>query len=208
MNIIERKRLVRKLVKILLTGGPSSGKSTAKEYIKKCFNTERTAVVFVNETATELMDAGLNHRRSIDNLTFQKALITLQRSKEEIYKKTAEDINKDIVLMVCDRGRLDGKAFSTEDEWNTVKETCNINEEDELNEYDAVFHLETPVVNGYTISTNQYRTETPKEAYKRDRLLREVYKNHPNRYVIPSNPTINGKMQELIADIYGLETAE
>ena len=51
--------------------------------------------------------------------------------------------------MVCDRGRLDGKAFSTEDEWNTVKETCNINEEDELNAYDAVFHLETPVVNGY-----------------------------------------------------------
>ncbi len=127
MNIVERKSAVQKLVKILLTGGQSSGKSTAKKYIEKYFNTDHTAVVFVNESATELMNAGLNHRRSIDNLTFQKALITLQRSKEEIYKKTAEGINKDIVLMVCDRGRLDGKAFSTEDEWNTVKETCNIN---------------------------------------------------------------------------------
>ena len=44
--------------KIVITGGPCAGKTTALSWIQKAFSREGTRVLFVDETATELSAGG------------------------------------------------------------------------------------------------------------------------------------------------------
>ena len=99
------------LSKIVITGGPCAGKSTAMSWIQNAFTQMGYVVLFVPETATELINGGVapwNVKRNVD---FQKCFLTLQREKEKIFETAASKMDAEKVLLVCDRGALDNRAL-------------------------------------------------------------------------------------------------
>ena len=62
--------------KIVLTGGPGSGKTSVLEYINKIYSGEGYKVVIVSETATDLMNSGITFKDgTISLLDFQELVM-------------------------------------------------------------------------------------------------------------------------------------
>lgn len=75
--------------KIVITGGPCAGKSTAMSWVQNTFTQMGYAVLFVPETATELITGGVSPWTCGTNVDFQKFLLTLQLEKEKIFEQAA-----------------------------------------------------------------------------------------------------------------------
>lgn len=103
----------KKIIKVVLTGGPCAGKTTAMNWIQNFFQKQGYGVLFVPETATELISNGLTPWDCVTNTEYQKCQMKLQLEKEKVFDKGAEKIKNDKVLIVCDRGMLDNKAYMT-----------------------------------------------------------------------------------------------
>ena len=105
----EKEKTV-KMNKIVLTGGPCAGKTTALSWINNYFSKRGYTVLFVPETATELISNGVAPWTCGTNYDYQKGQIKLQKVKEEIFEDASKTIKADKILIVCDRGILDNKA--------------------------------------------------------------------------------------------------
>lgn len=106
-----------KISKIVLTGGPCAGKTTALSWINNYFSTRGYSVIFVPETATELITNGVAPWTCETNKKYQKHQMKLQKLKEEVFGESAYDMKNSKVLIVCDRGMLDNKAYMKESEF-------------------------------------------------------------------------------------------
>ena len=131
------------ITKIVITGGPCAGKSTAMSWVQKAFTAMGYEVLFVPETATELITGGVAPWNCGNNIDFQKCLFHLQLEKEKVYERAAGTMKIDKALIVCDRGALDNKAYMSDKEFGEVLEYLNKDEVTLRDNYDAVFHLVT-----------------------------------------------------------------
>ena len=61
-----------KISKIVITGGPCAGKSTAMSWVQNAFTQMGYTVLFVPETATELINGGVAPWTCVTNTEFQK----------------------------------------------------------------------------------------------------------------------------------------
>ncbi len=203
INLKEEKQSVS-MTKIVITGGPCAGKSTAMSWIQNAFSKMGYTVLFVPETATELITAGIAPWTCNSNLDFQKCLINLQLYKEKIFEQAAKSMNTAKVLIVCDRGIIDNKAYMTDLEFDTITKTQNTNEVELRDNYDAVFHLVTAAKGAekfYTTANNSARTETVQEAAEMDDKLISKWTGHPHFRVIDNSTNFENKMKRLIAEI-------
>ena len=191
------------ITKIVLTGGPCAGKSTAMSRIQEEFTQRGFSVLFIAETATELINGGVTPTTCGTKDAFQECLLKLQLEKEAVYEQAAAKMPTDKVLIVCDRGALDNKAYMTEAEFQ--KTVAHISSEVELRDgYDAVFHLTTAAkgaVEFYRTDNNTARTETPEEAAALDDKLIAAWTGHPHLRVIDNSTDFDGKMHRLITEI-------
>ena len=101
------------ITKIVVTGGPCAGKSTALSWIQNAFSEKGYVVLFVPETATELITNGVAPWTCGSNIDYQKCQMRLQEQKELVFEQAAATMKTDKVLIVCDRGALDNKAYMT-----------------------------------------------------------------------------------------------
>ena len=131
------------LFKIVITGGPCAGKSTAMSWIQNAFTQKGYRVLFVPETATELISGGVAPWTCGSNSEYQVCQMELQKEKERIFEQAARTMDCDKVLIVCDRGMLDNKAYMSELEFQQVLSVTKQNEVELRDNYDAVFHLVT-----------------------------------------------------------------
>ena len=190
--------------KIVLTGGPCAGKTTAMNLIKKEFERKGYKVLLVSETATELISGGLTPFTCDTNLDFQRCQMSLQQFKEQTFEQGARSMSKAKVLIVCDRGILDNKAFMTEDEFNACLQELNLNESQVRQKYDAVFHLVTAAKGAseaYTLSNNKTRTQTQTQAITIDDRNLAAWKEHPYLRVIDNKSNFEEKLDRLIQEI-------
>ena len=90
--------------KIVLTGGPCAGKSTAEKYIKAFCDANGINVIFVPESATEILKD-----KSVQRATpeFRKMVYDNQLKNEKLAEEKAEGKT----LIVCDRGTMDSGAY-------------------------------------------------------------------------------------------------
>lgn len=196
-NIVEIK-------KIVITGGPCGGKSTAMSWIQNTFTQMGYTVLFVPETATELITAGVAPWTCKSNLDFQKCQVALQIEKERIFEQAASTMNTDKVLIVCDRGVIDNKAYMTDLEFMSIANLLNVNEVELRDNYDAVFHLVTAAKGAerfYTTVNNIARTETAEEAAEMDDKFISAWTGHPHFRVIDNSTDFENKMKRLLAEI-------
>lgn len=192
------------ITKIVITGGPCGGKSTAMSWIQNAFTQMGYTVLFVPETATELITAGIAPWTCASNLDFQKCQVALQLEKERIFEQAALTMNSDKVLIVCDRGIIDNKVYMTELEFTSITNSLNTNEVELRDNYDAVFHLVTAAKGAekfYTTANNSARTETVEEAAEMDDKFISAWTGHPHFRVIDNSTDFENKMKRLIAEI-------
>ena len=190
--------------KIVITGGPCAGKSTALSWIQNAFTKLGYTVLFVPETATELITGGVAPWTCGTNYDYQKGQMHLQMEKEKVFEEAAKSMNKEKILIVCDRGMMDNRAYMTEAEFAAILDWMGYNEVEIRDGYDAVFHLVT-AANGaaefYSKETNEIRYETVEEAIDLDNRLMDAWTGHPHIRVIDNSTDFDRKLRRLIKEI-------
>lgn len=192
------------LHKIVITGGPCGGKSSAQKYVKAYFEERGYTVLFVPETATELITGGVAPWTCGKNVDHQKCQMKLQLTKEAVFEYAASTMPKDKILIVCDRGAIDNCAYMNDEEFEETLHYINKNAVELRDGYDAVFHLVTAADGAeayYTTENNAARTETVEEAIALDRRLIAAWCGHPHLRVIDNSTDFKGKMERLLAEI-------
>ena len=192
------------IIKIVITGGPCAGKSTAMSWVQKAFTQMGYAVLFVPETATELITGGVAPWTCGTNADYQKCQMKLQIEKEKVFCEAAATMSAEKILIICDRGTLDNKAYKTESEFDSLLVSMGMNEVELRDHYEAVFHLVTAAkgaVEFYTTVNNSARTETPEQAAVMDDKLISAWTGHPHFRVIDNSTGFEEKMRRLIAEI-------
>ncbi|MBR0153238.1 MAG: ATP-binding protein, partial [Lachnospiraceae bacterium] len=126
-----------KIWKIVITGGPCAGKSTAMSWIQNAFTERGFKVLFIPETATELISGGVAPWTCGTNEDYQKCQVRLQLEKERIFEMAARTMKAEKILIVCDRGALDNKAYMNDEEFAHVLEYFGTDEVTLRDSYDA-----------------------------------------------------------------------
>ncbi len=183
------------ILKIVLTGGPCGGKTSAKKYINSFFSKHGYNVIFVPESATEVIAGGFKRGTA----RFQREVYENQLKNEEKAHLQA----KGKTLIVCDRGTMDSLAYYPEGNFEKFLNSHKSNEIKEMDRYDAVFHLESTACNACEFYTNSegHRTETATEAKKLDERTLSAWVGHNHLRIIESNSNFEIKMQKLIDEI-------
>ena len=192
------------ITKIVITGGPCAGKSRAMSWVQNAFTQMGYTVLFVPETATELITGGVAPWTCGTNGEYQKCQLRLQLDKEKVFEQAAKTMDARKVLIVCDRGALDNKAYMDSLEFAQVLEFLGTNEIELRDNYDAVFHLVTAAKGAeefYTTANNSARTENVDEAAALDDKLISAWTGHPHLRVIDNSSNFEDKMKRLIAEV-------
>ena len=193
-----------KISKIVITGGPSAGKTTGLSRIQNEFTYLGYTVLFVPETATELISGGVAPWTCGTNLDYQKCQMKLQLEKEKIFEQAARSMKAEKILIVCDRGAMDNRAYMDDQEFAQVLAEIGETEVQLRDSYDAVFHLVTAAKGAeafYTTDNNTARKETPEEAAALDDRLIAAWTGHPHLRVIDNSTDFEEKMRTLTAEI-------
>ena len=191
------------ITKIALTGGPCAGKSTALSRIGQLFTGLGYKVIFVSETATDLILGGIAFG-SIPTVDFQTSVLALQLFREKNFEACARKLPDEKILIVCDRGALDGKAYISPDEFAEILDRASTSEAELLANYDAVFHLVSSADGAaeyYSTEQNTARTESPEQAAMLDRAVIEAWAGHPHFRVIDNSTGFEEKLRRLMREI-------
>jgi len=194
----------KQITKIVVTGGPCAGKSTALNSIRETFVKNGYTVLFVSETATDLINGGISPWTCGD-IDFQCTVLRLQYQREKVFEDAAKmivDNNK--ILIVCDRGLMDSKAYVSEYEFYQILKKLNMSEIEMRDSYDGVFHLVTAAIGApdfYSSENNKARYETADEAAKVDKRTLNAWIGHPHLRVIDNSTDFDSKIKRLLSEI-------
>ncbi len=173
--------------RVVLTGGPGGGKTTAADLLRREIGDR---VIVVPEAATSLFSGGFPRPTEPHAArSTQDAIYHVQRNLEDI--QSAEYPDR---LLLCDRGTVDGGAYwpdGPDDFFTSVGSTHS----EELERYDAVIFFETAACGGHGFeSENRFRTESQREAIDLDARLRALWMPHPRFTLISHTASFFRKM--------------
>jgi CYTH domain-containing protein/predicted ATPase len=190
--------------KIVVTGGPCGGKTTALSRIQRDLSHLGYTVLIIPETATSLISGGVAPWTCGSNLEYQKCQMQLQLQKEEVFERAAATMPKEKILIVCDRGAMDNRVYMDDGEFASAIDWLGMSEAELRDTYDAVFHLVTAAKGAeefYSLENNSARTESAEEAAHMDDKFIEAWTGHPYLRVIDNSTDFEGKMSNLIREI-------
>jgi CYTH domain-containing protein len=111
---------------------------------------------------------------------------------------------KEKILLVCDRGALDNKAYMTQADFDKVLDIVGHNEVELRDSYEAVFHLVTCAKGAeefYTLENNGARTETVEQATALDDKIIAAWTGHPHLRIIDNDTDFELKMKRLLDEM-------
>lgn len=183
--------------RIVLTGGPGGGKTTAADLFRREIG-ER--VILVPEAATMVFSGGFP--RSTEPMAIhaaQRAIYQVQRNLEDVQAALYPER-----VLLCDRGTVDGAAYWPGEPKQFFHEV-GTSLEAEFSRYDAVIFFESAAVGGMGIEGgNPIRNESLEEAVKLDQKLRALWSKHPNFVLVPHNPSFFKKISYGLAVLEGI----
>lgn len=195
---------MKKIIKIAITGGPCGGKSSSFKWISDAFGKKGYKVLFISETATELMNGGVKPTTCASKREYQVCQLKLQLQKENIFVEAAKTMPNDKIIIVCDRGVFDSRAYMDEESFRETLRIADVDEEELIKNYGAVFHLMSTAKDApeyYTNNSNPERTETREEAIILDENTAKAWQNHPYFRIIDNSTNFQDKMKRLINEI-------
>lgn len=188
--------------RIVVTGGPGAGKTTAADLFRREIG-ER--VVVVPEAATLLYSGGFPRvTEPTARRATQSAVYHLQRNLEDVQSARFPER-----ILLCDRGTVDGAAYWP-DEPATFFAAMGTDHAAELARYDAVLFFESAAVGGISIEGgNPIRNESLEEAVRLDHALRALWAPHPRFVVVRHDDSFFKKialglaaMESMVTDIF------
>ena len=198
----------KRIIKIVLTGGPAAGKTTLISRILKEFKQEDGwRVITIPETATELISGfGIKpFGNCMSMLKFQDFVIADQIHKEKLALWAAEVVPENDVLVIYDRALMDDKAYISDEEFAaTLAGFDGRTEKTVLAGYDAVLHLVTCAKGAefaYDLG-NEARTESIEYAREMDDRTLRAWSGHPNLRIIDNAINFEDKINRAIREIY------
>jgi predicted ATPase len=183
--------------RIVLTGGPGGGKTTAADLFRREIG-ER--VVLVPEAATMVFSGGFPRVSQPTAVhAAQRAIYHVQRNLEDVQAALYPDR-----VLLCDRGTVDGAAYWP-DEPRGFFRALGTSLKAELARYDAVIFFESAAVGGMGIEGgNPVRNETMEQAVELDGKLRALWSHHPRFILVPHNPSFFKKISFALAVLDGI----
>ena len=196
--------------KIVLTGGPCAGKTTALVKITEYFSGFGYKVFNVPEVPTIYSTAGWNYLTPNRDLYYrgERAILETQLALEDQFRNLAEVCTKP-VLIVCDRGTMDISAYIKPEEWQEITAGAGTNSNELLERYDAVLHLVSAADGAeqyYTTATNATRYEQANEeglriARELDKKVIKAWTGHPHLRVINNHDDFENKLNRVLKEI-------
>lgn len=185
--------------RIVLTGGPCAGKTTAIAHLSDQLKERGFQVLNVPEAASMIFGSGakitLQHYSDANKIRFQYYLLLLQMMMEDIFCGIASTTQSEKVVVIMDRGLMDGSAYLGADLWQMMLNEYDLSETRLRDQrYDMVIHMCTAADGAeefYNLDSNVARYETVSEAVAIDQKLVKAWIGHPN-YVYIANSTQKG----------------
>lgn len=191
--------------KIVLTGGPCAGKTTALVKIMEHFSSIGYKVFIIPELPTLFLQAGMDYLTDNKDLFYEgeKATLEIQIALEDKFLQMAKSV-KQPVLIVCDRGTMDISAYMNPVLWNQIISDAKMNNEMLRSRYDAVLHLVSAADGAeqfYTTATNNKRTEGIELARILDKKVIQAWSEHPHLRVINNHEDFETKLERVLQEI-------
>jgi len=201
---VARPGLAWAVRRIVLTGGPGAGKTTAVQRLGEAaefadWRRELGGVTIVREAATSVYGRrktrwdrlGLDERRDV-----QREIFRHQLEHEAIGEREATAAGHAVMLL--DRGTIDGSAYwpdGPEAYWADVGSTPQA----QAQRYDAVLLLRSSAsIGAYDgDATNVVRFESPEAAMKSDEQLLSLWGVHSHLHDVPAMPDFGVKLAEV-----------
>jgi predicted ATPase len=181
--------------RIVLTGGPCSGKTAISNRLAKA---QPERFVAVPEAATQVYSAAKTRWDMVDlfeKRELQRRIYHLQIQQELHLQESHPD-----KILILDRGTLDGAAYWP-DGPAAYWEAMNTDLESELGRYDQVIFLETAATIGIYDgdSSNPVRFEDARQAVENSRLLASLWSGHKNLLTVSAYPNLQDKFNAIQA---------
>lgn len=201
---------MKDIKKIVLTGGPCAGKTTALVRIIEHFSSHGFKVFTIPEVPTLFTQAGMDYLT--DNKDFfyegEKATLEIQMALEDRFLRMAEQCTEPTIV-VCDRGTLDISAYMTPELWQDITTSVGTNTAELRARYDAVLHLVSAADGAeqfYTTSNNASRYEAADErglqiARMLDKKVIDAWTGHPHLRVINNHVDFDKKLNRVLKEI-------
>lgn len=196
--------------KIVLTGGPCAGKTTALVRIIEHFSSLGFKVFTIPEVPTLFTQAGMNYLTKNRGFFYEgeKATLEIQLALEDKFMRMAQECTKPCII-VCDRGAMDISAYMTPGTWDQITRAVGTSTPELRERYDAVLHLVSAADGAeqyYTTSTNAQRYEQMNEEGLRiarglDKKVIHAWTGHPHLRVINNHDDFDCKMNRVIKEI-------
>lgn len=187
-----------------MTGGPCGGKTSGMARISEYFAERGWKVYVVPETATHLIGMGFLPGTMPDKqlLFLQQHIFHLQRTIEDTVVRLARDSGHPKVLVLFDRGLMDGKAYCKFDWWEHILVLAELPETMVRDRrYDVVIHMVSAAVGAeehYTTENNPVRYETAAQAVEADRRTMQVWVGHPCLKIIDNSTLFEEKLRRTV----------
>ena len=196
--------------RIVLTGGPCAGKTTALVRIVDHFSNLGFKVFTVPEVPTMYTQGGWSYLTPNHDLYYQGelAILETQLALEDSFMRLAETCQKP-AFVVCDRGTMDISAYISPEMWHELCQHCGTEPNQLRNRYDAVLHLVSAADGAeqyYTLATNASRYEQADEeglqlARDLDKKVNRAWTGHPHLRVINNHDDFEAKMNRVLSEI-------
>ena len=212
-ELIPAKRKAKQISRIVLTGGPCAGKTSALErFVRVAKAIPKLKVILCKEAATILKNSQMNFVDCGADSTFQELIISLQKTFEEAAFITAKKFlttHPDYtIIILSDRGIMDGGAYyPTLNDFEHVLNTKGMDREMAYKRYDAVICMRSAAVGApefYTTADGTPREETPEEAAKLDEKCCAAWRAHPNYFEVDNSFKFYEKLDKVISLILKL----
>ncbi len=191
------------LKKIVITGGPCSGKSTALPILAGHLRSLGFNVITLPETAADLMRSGFTPDGMSSREEFQSLNINYMLYKTDVFAKFSESLPDGDTVLLCDRGLCDGAAYMSDAEFKSQLDSCGLTKIAARDGYDAVFHMESAAKcapNAYR--NDDVRSESAAESAALDDATMRAWVGNPHwRMVSDDGSGFDSKVSSLLKKV-------
>ena len=195
---------MKRILRVVITGGPCAGKTTALKDIKKRLEVNGYEVLTSHEIATMIITSGAipkpSEKGNVSLHTFQKIILDMTIAQENALLELASDIDSEKVAIIYDRGILDNRAYIPHSEFQGLIDEKNITVEQILNRYDIILHLVSTALDKpeeYS-KNNQARLESLEEAIQVELATQNAWPESNNKFIFYNDCDFEEKLRRVM----------